>query len=360
LDFPIKILFLCPYPYDEVASQRFRFEQYFEVLKENNILFSQKSFFAGWTYNILYREKQIIPKVIGTILGFMKRFIHLFYCISPDYIFIHRELAPVGPPIFEWLIAKVLGKKIIYDFDDAIWIPNTSEENRFISGLKWHRKFNAICRWSYRISCCNDFLAEYSRKFNRNINIIPTTIDLEKFSNKGIIKKDEDRIIIGWTGTHSTLPYLSPIVNLLTKIIEMYPNVSVRIICNKKPEWNFPGLEFLQWTKSTEIQDLRDIDIGIMPLPETDWACGKCGFKILQYFALGIPAIATPVGVNKEIIEHGKNGFLCTTDKAWQDDICLLIESSELRERLGKNGFKTVVDNYSLAVNSKNFLDLFE
>ena len=128
----IKILFLCPYPYDEVASQRFRFEQYYEILRENHAQFRYKSFYSGWVYKFLYCERRFFLKSIGIFYGFIKRILHLFYCISPDYIFIHRELTPLGPPIFEWIIAKIFRKKILYDFDDAIWVSNTSEENKFI------------------------------------------------------------------------------------------------------------------------------------------------------------------------------------------------------------------------------------
>jgi glycosyltransferase involved in cell wall biosynthesis len=299
-------------------------------------------------------------KVAGIIYGFLKRIVHLIYCISPDYIFIHRELTPVGPPVFEWLIAKILRKKIIYDFDDAIWYPNTSEENKFVSNLKWHKKFHSICKWSFRISCCNNFLAEQAGKNNLNIKIIPTTIDTARFFKNKVMDRNNDRIIIGWTGTHSTLPYLDIIIDQVQQITKLHPDILFRIICNKKPDWNFSNIQFIQWNKSTEIHDLSDISIGVMPLPDSDWSRGKCGFKILQYFALGIPAIASPVGINREIIDHGKNGFLCNNKNEWFDYLHKLIESSELREELGRNGRITVEKNYSLDVNRTNFLDLFE
>ena len=356
----IKILFLCPYPHDEVASQRFRFEQYFKVLNASNIQFSQKSFYSRWAYKVLYLEGRFLLKIIGTIYGFFRRIVHFFYCISPNFIFIHREITPIGPPVFEWLITRVLRKKIIYDFDDAIWLSNTSEENRFIAGLKYHKKFHSICSWSYKISCCNDFLADHAGKNNEHITIIPTTIDIIKFSNEEIKIRDNEHIIIGWTGTHSTLPYLSPVIDLVQQVIELHSNVLFRIICNKKPEWDFPKMQFIPWNKYTEVQDLGGINIGIMPLPDSDWTRGKCGFKILQYFALGIPAIASPVGVNNEIIQHGKNGFICRDKNEWLDHLNLLIGSRELREKLGEYGHETVQGNYSLEVNRTNFLDLFE
>jgi glycosyltransferase involved in cell wall biosynthesis len=298
-------------------------------------------------------------KLTGILLGFVKRIIHLFFCFSADYVFIHRELTPVGPPLFEWIISKIMRKRIIYDFDDAIWIPNTSVEHRFISGLKWHDKFFSICKWSYKICCCNDFLAVHAGRYNSQVTIIPTSIDTSKFTR---ITQEEGKsqIVIGWTGTHSTLNYLSDIIDLVGKIIEDHPNVELQIICNKKPDWDLPHMRFISWEKESEIKDLSRFDIGIMPLPESEWTKGKCGFKILQYFSMGIPAIASAVGINKEIITHGKNGYICYNKAEWMKYMNLLIKSDVLRNRLGRNGRKTVDKIYSLEANKTTFLGLFE
>ena len=354
----IKILFLSPYPYDEGASQRFRFEQYFSVLDRNNFKIRQKSFYNIKTYKILYLRKKYARKLAGIIWGFLKRNVHVLYALSADYVFIHREITPLGPPVFEWIIAKIMGKKIIYDFDDAIWLQNTSEENIFISKLKYHQKFFKICKWSYKISCCNEYLAANARKKNPQVFIIPTTIDAERWSPIAKIN-NENRLILGWTGTHSTLPYLTSIKSVLEGVIKKHPQIGIRIICNKKPDWTMPNLEFIPWNKSTEIEDLAAIDIGLMPLPSSPWAKGKCGFKILQYFALGIPALASPVGFNTHLIRHGDNGYMCAGEEAWIENIELLINSRELRGRIGKNGRDTLINHYSLEVNTTNFLGLF-
>lgn len=355
----IKILFLCPYPFDEVASQRFRFEQYFNTLTKNNFTIRQKSFYTDRTYKILYQSGKFIHKLIGILWGFIRRKAHLFYAFSADYVFIHREITPLGPPIFEWILAKILQKKIIYDFDDAIWLENTSEENRFISRFKSPQKVFKICRWSYKVSCCNEYLASNIREYNSRVFIIPTTIDTTIWNP---IKKTNSNhsITLGWTGTHSTLPYLNSIRPILEKIFKKYPKSRVRIICNKRPDWDLPNMEFLYWKKSTEIQDLAGIDIGLMPLPSSPWAKGKCGFKILQYFALGIPALASPVGLNTNLIRHGDSGYLCSGEKEWIMNMDLLINSRALRDKLGNNGRKILLKNYSLEANATNFLGLFE
>jgi len=144
----MKILFLIPYPLDYAPSQRFRFEQYFELLKKNGFEIQAQPFIGVSTWNSLYQDGNLISKVWGIALGFFQRFDDLFRTRSADFVFIHREAAPIGPPFFEWFISKVMGKTIIYDFDDAIWLPNTSEENALVARIKWHAKVRSICRWS--------------------------------------------------------------------------------------------------------------------------------------------------------------------------------------------------------------------
>jgi glycosyltransferase involved in cell wall biosynthesis len=354
-----KILFLSPYPFDEVASQRFRFELYFSTLEKKNFKFLQKSFYSKRTYKILYQTGKKFHKLTGTLWGFVKRNVHILCALSVDYVFIHREATPLGPPVYEWILAKIMRKKIIYDFDDAIWLENTSQENRFISKLKMPQKVFKICKWSHKVSCCNEYLASNVRKYNAKVSIIPTTLDTRIWNP--IKKTDRNHpVTLGWTGTHSTLPYLLSIRSALEKIIEQYPQTVIRIICNKRPDWKIPNLEFLTWNRSTEIKDLAGIDIGMMPLPSNPWTKGKCGFKILQYFALGIPAVASPVGLNNNLISHGKNGYLCTSEEEWISTIDVLINSQALREKTGNKGRDTLDKHYSLKVNATNFLDLFE
>lgn len=342
-----------------MASQRFRFEQYFNILGKKDFKIRQKSFYSVRTYKVLYHPGKFIQKLSGIVWGFIRRKVHLIYALSADYVFIHREITPLGPPVFEWVLAKIMRKKIIYDFDDAIWLENTSEENKLISRMKFPRKVFKICRWSHKISCCNNYLASNAKRYNPQVTIIPTTIDTGKW---GPIKKPDKKELVrlGWTGTHSTLPYLLTIKPALEKILNRYPKLIFRIICNKRPEWDLPNMEFIHWNKSTEIQDLEGIDIGLMPLPSNPWAEGKCGFKILQYFALGIPAVASPVGLNTNLIKHGKSGYLCSGEEEWIRNIDLLINSERLRYEIGINGRKILVNHYSLEVNTKNFLGLFE
>lgn len=360
----MRILFLIPYPIGNAPSQRFRFEQYFEILKENDILFDFQTFIDENTWEVLYIDGYIFQKLIGILKGFLRRIKILFSLQKYDFIFIHREAAPIFPPIFEFLIAIIFRKKIIFDFDDAIWLPNTSTENRIVAFLKFHQKTAYICRWAWKVSAGNDYLCDYARNFNANVVLNPTTIDTEnlhKIDNNDI--NDNNRagakVVIGWTGSHSTLKYLDELVPTLQAIERDYA-IDFVVISNQKPNLQLNNLTFIKWNKKTEIQDLAKLQIGVMPLTDDEWAAGKCGFKALQYMSLGIPALVSPVGVNTKIIKDNQNGFLCYSSEDWKNKLIQLIKDEDLRIRIGKMAKQTIENEYSVKSNEQNFLALFK
>ena len=357
----MKILFLVPYPLDKSPSQRFRFEQYFRLLDKNKIQWQTQSFWDLTTWNKLYSHGYFLTKIVGMLKGFTRRFLVLFRLSAFDIIFIHRECAPIGPPIIEWVIAKILGKKIIYDFDDAIWLTDRAAEPSWLSFIKWRSKVKTICRWSYRVSCGNGYLCDYARQFNEEVILNPTTIDTNtvQYSPKAT-KSNSENVIIGWTGSHSTLKYLEQMAYSLRNIEQHFTNISIMVIADRPPQLALKSIIFRPWNPKTEIEDLHQIDIGIMPLPDDEWSKGKCGFKALQFMALEIPTVASPVGVNPSIIEQGRNGFLAATDAEWEEYLGRLIMDRELRTRLGKKAREKIVSQYSAASNVKVFLSLFE
>ena len=364
-------------------GQRFRFEQYFELLVDNSISYQTASLLDSKTYSILYAQGRFFSKFKGVFVGVVSRILLLFKINSYDRIFIFREVFPVGPPIFEWLIAKVLRKKIIYDFDDAIWLEDPVEKNSFKALIKWKSKVGKICKWSYQVSVGNNYLGDFASKHNKNVVVNPTTIDTKGLHNpslclslqetgarnnilgtKRITALDKVGItltkpIIGWTGTHSTLQYLKPIIPVLKRLEEKYKFEFV-VIANKNPELQLRSFRFVPWNKESEIEDLIKIDIGIMPLTDDNWSQGKCGFKLLQYMALKKPALASPIGVNSEIIEEGVNGYLCGSEQDWYHSLELLINDAEMRINMGKKGRKKIIEKYSVISNQANFLSLFE
>ena len=353
----MKILFIIPYPPGKAPSQRFRFEQYFPLLESGNISFTVKPFLSEEVWNILYLPGRFSRKACAIIGGLFRRFFLLFSLKQYDYIFIHREATPVGPAFFEFIAARILKKKIIYDFDDAIWIPNFSEANSFFSFLKGYSNVKHICRWAYKISCGNEFLCNYALQYNKNVSYNPTTIDTENYHN---IVKDQKagNFVIGWTGSHSTIRYINEVLPVIKELENKF-EFKFMVISDLKPEFELKSLVYHKWKKDSEISDLLNFNVGIMPLKDDRWAKGKCGFKALQYMALGIPAIVSPVGVNTRIVNNGINGFICETPEEWKTALTSVLNDRNELIRLGENTRTKIESEYSVHSNAANFINLF-
>lgn len=350
-----RVLFVVPYPLHRAPSQRFRVELFLPYLGPAEIEYEVRPFLDDKTYSILYGNSSAIKKILGVLKGFSKRLVTLFQINPYDYVFIHREASPLGPPFFEFVAAMVFRKKIIYDFDDAIWIGDS--KSKLLNWIKAYWKIKWICKWSYKVVGGNDYLCSYATRFNKQVVLIPTCVDTQNRHN--IIKdQDEEPTTIGWTGSHSTLRYLDPVVPVLKSFSE---NNGIRtvIICNKPPQFSFHGLQFIPWNETTEIEDLLRIHIGIMPLQNDAWSEGKCGFKLIQYLSLGIPVVASPVGVNKQIVEQNVNGYLCTYLEEWETALTQLVSDNSLRKKLGANGRAKMISSYNINAYAGTFLNLF-
>jgi glycosyltransferase involved in cell wall biosynthesis len=352
-----KIIFLVPYPKSEAPSQRFRFEQYLPEL-EKQFVVEIHSFIDTETWQKLYAKGQFGYKIRKMLGSFRRRFALLPKISKADHVFIHREASQIGPPIFEWIIAKILRKKYTFDFDDAIWIPNYSETNAKFQRLKAYWKVKYIVKWAGQISAGNEYLAEFARKYNPKVSVIPTTIDAEYHHNI-LSTPTASPMRIGWTGSHTTMPYLDELLPVLKKLNEKH-DFLFRVISNEKPNWDVPFLEYVPWNKSTEIRDLAQIQIGVMPLKADIWSSGKCGFKALQYMACEIPTVLSAVGVNTQIVTHEKDGFICTGEDEWFSCLDKLLSNETLRQNIGKQGRARILSHYSVEANKIKYLQLFQ
>jgi glycosyltransferase involved in cell wall biosynthesis len=354
------VLFVVPYPLGKAPSQRFRVEQFLTVLDKAGISYKVVPFLDDKTGAIIYKPGKVLQKAVGTLMGYFRRLkLVLTEAGKYDFVFIHREAAPLGPPMFEWMLAKVLGKKFVFDFDDAIWIPNTSKENAIADGLKCFWKTGSICKMAYRVAGGNRFLMNYANgnRSGGDAVFLPTVVDMErKYSPTKEI--GHGKPTVGWTGSHSTLHYLDKVMPALAKLEKEVPFTFV-LIADKTKELPLGDVRFYPWNPTSEIDDLLRIDIGIMPLEADPWSEGKCGFKLIQYLSLGIPAVASPVGVNGDIIRVGENGYLAATEEEWIAHLRLLLEDVALRKRLGLQGKEDMKRTYSISSQEQTFINLF-
>lgn len=353
----IKVLFLAPYPLHRAPSQRFRFEHFITALEENAISWDFQSFVPTDGWDLLYEKGRMWSRMWLVVCGYLRRMALLSRMGSYQYVYIHRELTPFGPPLFEWFIARVFRKQIIYDFDDAIWLPDR-QENPAWKWLKWRSKIKHISKWSWKVTAGNEYLASYARQYGHHVVVFPTVVDTRVHQPQHSQARHQ-AVTIGWTGSHSTLFYLDMLIPVLQNLEKTYAFQFV-VIANHNPRLPLKNFRFVPWSKETEVTDLTMLDIGLMPLEDTEWAKGKCGFKLIQYMALGIPAVASPVGVNTQLISGAEGGFLAGSDQEWEKALTTLLEHSELRQEMGQRGRQFVVDHYSVASQRITFLSLFE
>ena len=249
--------------------------------------------------------------------------------------------------------------KLVFDFDDSIWLLDTSNANKIWQWMKSEKKTGDIIACSHLVFAGNRFLGDYARQFNSNVKIVPTTIDTALFKRKTPYM-DKDPVCIGWSGSHTTIKHFESGISFLKKIKEKYGN---RVCFKVMGDPGYVNQELdivgIPWSSQSEVDILSSFDIGIMPLPDDQWVKGKCGLKGLSYMALEIPTIMSAVGVNCEIITNGENGFLASTEEEWVDRLSQLIDSFELRRKIGIASRQTVEEKYSLESHKNSYLQHF-
>ncbi len=274
-----------------------------------------------------------------------------------DIIFIFREALLTGSSNFERAFSRSKAK-VIFDFDDAIWLQNVSLDNKALRRLKNPLKTDKIIGYADMVFAGNSYLANYAENFNPCVKIIPTTIDTNY--HKPLAKATDKKICIGWTGTQTTLKYvefLFPVFKGLQQKFE--EQIYFKIICDHEPATEGFELKYEKWDRHTEIEQLGEIDIGVMPLVDDNWSRGKCGFKALQYMAMEIPAVVSPIGVNQQIIQYRENGLFAASPNEWYTALSELIVNKSLRLEMGKAGRQTVIDRYSVEAHKTNYLTYF-
>ena len=342
----MRVLAVVPSLYDTSPGQRFRIEQWEPILNERGIELTYAPFETEELKGILHKSGNLRAKVSAVVRNMRRRGRELGELDGFDLIYLFREAALLGPPWFERKAARSR-LPVVFDFDDAIFHSYVSPSNGYLSYLKFPGKTAEICRLSTQIMAGNQYLADYARRYNSNVSIVPTTIDTDKY--KIVEKERHNTVTIGWSGSFSTIQHLDTVRDVLAELART-EEFRLRVI--GAPVYKIPDVdvEAMQWCSATEIDDLSAIDIGIMPLPDDDWSKGKCGLKALQYMALGVPTICSPVGVNSTIIRDGENGYLADGRDQWVEKLRLLLHSSELRRTIGAAGRKTVEKDYSAKV----------
>ncbi len=340
----MKLLALVPCIPDTSPGQRFRIEQWAPYLSREGIEIKFEPFETPHLNALLYAPGHLARKARLVVEALLNRVRRLKSVRQFDAVYIFREAALLGPALLERWIHRT-GVPIVFDFDDAIFVPYLSPSNGLLSLLKCAGKARTSCRIAAHVMAGNRFLAEYASRYNPRVTVVPTTIDTEKYTVRSK-PAATGPLTIGWTGSHSTVQHLDLLRKALCRLAER-ERFRLRVIGTGAYRLEGVEVESIRWTSETEVEDLRPIDIGIMPLPDNRWSQGKCGCKALQYMGLGIPVVCSPTGVNSQIILDGKNGMLAKSDEEWTEKLGMLLNSVELRSCLGAAGRSTVEKEYS-------------
>src|SRR2546430_3225765 len=317
----MKVLGLASYPVD-AACTRYRLEQFVMPLCERDITLTIHPFINSELFSQVYRREGLPRTAIGLIKSALLRLTSVLRARDADVILVQREAMMFGPPLVEWLATRVFKRPMVLDLDDATYVSYTSPTyGRLGSTLKWVSKTDDLIRWSSIVTCGNRAIAEYVSSKGAQARIVPTVVDSEIF--RPASKGNDNAPVLGWIGTHSTFPYLESIFPVLGDLAREY-SFRLKVVGAGREEISVPGVEVenLPWSLEREVQDFQSIDIGLYPIDAAlysgQWAAGKSGFKAVQYMAVGVPYVGTPVGSSAEIGEGKKTPFFSLTPGKWR------------------------------------------
>jgi glycosyltransferase involved in cell wall biosynthesis len=346
----LRVLCLVPYPRSN-AAVRLRFEQQTEQLERLGVSLHLSSFLDATGYAVVFRNGHLLAKAYAVFRGFARRMRDAIRIARYDVLFVFRESAPFGPRVLEWL-ASACGVPVVYDFDEALFVPNIHPANQVWAWLRDPRRIGRCCRSASIVTTQNEYLAEYARGWNPRVEVLPTPVDTEQRSPRAARK--DGPIVIGWVGSETTAPYLHLLDDVLS-LVSSESGAILRVIGGHYVNLRVARLESREFDLSREQLDLEGFDIGILPEPDDPWTRGKGGYKALLYMAAGLPVVASRVGVNPEIVLDGETGYCVNTTEEWIDALRRLITDPELRKQFGAAGRARAIERYSITALAPRF-----
>jgi glycosyltransferase involved in cell wall biosynthesis len=350
-------LFLTPYPPHCAPSQRLKFEQYYASFEEHGIKVVASPFVTPALWRVLYRRGFWIRKLVFGAWGHLQRLRDLRRAKRFDFVYVHLWALPFGPPWFEEHLAR-RGVRVIYDIDDLIYLPRASEANQFVRAFRRRDWIVRIMRAASHVIASTAYLGQFAAGHNPNVTVISSTIDTDDYRPRRH-SSAQNGLTIGWTGSHSTAPFLNVIAPALRELSRRF---TIRLLVVGAAPFAMEGVEVeaRPWSLDRETAGLSEMDIGVYPLPEEEWVLGKSGLKALQYMGVGVPVVASRVGAACEFIRDGDNGFLAGSSEEWVDRIARLILDPALRARMGLAGRATVEAGFSVRQTAPTYLRVID
>jgi glycosyltransferase involved in cell wall biosynthesis len=347
----LRILGLCSYPV-EAAATRYRLAQFVEPLKDKGIDLELSPFLSSGQFKSLYGRGSTFEKFAGMPSSILKRILEVFKARNYDIILVQREAMIFGPAFFETLMKSFGRAQMVLDLDDATYVSYVSPTyGRIASRLKFFGKTDNLIRRSDLVICGNRFIAEHVDRLGTDSFVIPTVVDGRQFYPS---ETENRRPVVGWIGTHSTFPFVRALIPVLQELARKH-DFKVRLVGTGEDTMKIEGLEIenLEWSMKREVKDFQSLDIGLYPMnlvgaATAEWLAGKSGFKAIQYMAVGIPFVMTPIGVCAEIGSAGKTHLNAETDSDWYNSLDKLLTNEELRKTMGEEGRACFLRDYDL------------
>lgn len=336
------------------ASSRMRSFQYFPYLAANGIDVTARPLFGDNYLKGLYNGNSSLLLIVK---AYLMRLLMLFTVFKYDKVVIEKELFPYLPAWAEWCL-KIFSIKYIVDYDDAIFHNYDLNPRPLFRDLMGD-KIDKVMRYSHVVIAGNSYLAARAVKAGaKNVNVLPTVIDLSRYALKE--HTEHKPVVIGWIGTKSTFEkHFTSIKGLITQVLEKY-DVVFHVVGVTDDLGLGNKVKYFDWTEETEVGLILNFDIGIMPLKDSEWEKGKCAYKLIQYMGCGLPVIASPVGMNNEVVIEGENGFLASDEKDWLTAIEKYITALNIRKEHGFAGRKLVTEKYCLEVTQDWLLKILQ
>src|SRR5579862_415563 len=354
----IRVLVLTPYPYGTTAGPRSSFELWERVLRDAGITFDYAVFETERLHEILGTPGNQLEKAIEMARSYVRFLPNAARASSYDAVLINREAALIGPALIErWIASR--GTPLIYQLDDPLYIPYRSPSNGVLSYLKFFGKVKSLCRMSSVVLGNSPSHVAFARRYNSNVWEIPSLVDANLYTGWRPQPASEGRrVTIGWSGGPTTVENLQVIRDPLRTLSRRSDN---QVLLIGASDFGLPDVPHtgLEWRGETEVADLRRLDVGLVPVPLTAWTPHKLYLKLIQYMALGIPAVATPLGTNPVIMEDGRTGFLAEGSSDWVQKVERLIENPDLREEMGKAAAEKAHRGYTLQANADKIVAAF-
>lgn len=339
-------LFLLPAR--NTPSSRFRVLQYLPRLQAD-----------GWSVSVRAcvpsaeppRQNGLLRSIaqgFATVARLPNRVSAVLSAPAYDVVFIERELLPPFTPATEEFV-RLLNRNIVFDFDDAIHVRYADRDVNPVA---------SVVAMAKTVIAGNEFLGEWALRHNDNVWVLPTPVDTDRFTPERV--RGDGKLLV-WTGTSSNLDTLKLVAPALTELAKKYPRLRLRVVSDRRPD--FPlgvPVEFVPWSPTSEVEAVRSADIGIMPLPESEWTLGKCGYKVLQYMACGLPSIAAPYGVIADVIDAGRCGLPAQDTAEWIEALDRFVGDAELRELAGREARRRAEEIYSLQAIYPRWRDVLE